>query len=192
MAAICIIQGHPHAANAHLCDALAMAYAEGAEAAGHKVVLINIAELDFPLLRNPADLEQPPLPVIDVAQEAIRACEHLVIIYPLWLGGAPALMKGFFEQLACNGFLVANSDRGWPRKMLKGRSARLIVTMGMPAIGYRLLFGAYGVRGFASCVLGLAGFRPIRQTLIGGTGILSAKAAMAWLGKVRRLGTAAL
>ncbi|MFP3873651.1 MAG: NAD(P)H-dependent oxidoreductase [Thiohalophilus sp.] len=31
-------------------------------------------------------------------QQQVRRADHLVIIYPLWLGGMPARLKGFFEQ----------------------------------------------------------------------------------------------
>ena len=48
---IVIIQGHPDAAGGHLCHALADAYARGAKAAGHELRRIEVAQLDFPLLR---------------------------------------------------------------------------------------------------------------------------------------------
>ena len=47
-----LIQGHPDAATPHLCHALAAAYATGAQEAGHRVRSLNVAELDFPLLRS--------------------------------------------------------------------------------------------------------------------------------------------
>jgi putative NADPH-quinone reductase len=67
--------------------------------------------------------------------------DHLVIIYPLWLGSMPGMLKSFFEQLLRPGFAFAPAaGRGMPRKLLKGRSARIIVTMGMPALFYRWYF----------------------------------------------------
>jgi putative NADPH-quinone reductase len=188
MAAICIIQGHPDAMNPHFCHALANAYAQGAEAAGHKVVLIDVATLDFPLLRNPADFQTLPPRVIELAQHMIEAADHLVIVYPLWLGGSPALLKGFFEQIGRNGFLIDRASNGWPRQMLKGRSAHVIVTMGMPALAYRLVFGAHGVKGLIGSVLGLSGLNPVRQTLIGNTGNLTHKSELGWFEKMKRLG----
>ena len=52
---ILIIQGHPDPAGRHFGHALADAYAEGAMAAGHEVRRIEVALLDFPLLRSQAD-----------------------------------------------------------------------------------------------------------------------------------------
>ncbi|MFV4649363.1 NAD(P)H-dependent oxidoreductase, partial [Mycobacterium tuberculosis] len=88
----------------------------------------------------------------------------LVIIHPLWLGAAPAVLKAFFEQVFRNGFAKANT--GWVGG-LKGKSAHVVVTMGMPAPVYRLVFGGFGVRGFERGVLRLAGVGPIRTTYLG-------------------------
>lgn len=49
---IALIQAHPDAAGGHLCHALAQAYADGAARAGHEVRVIDVAHLDFPLLRS--------------------------------------------------------------------------------------------------------------------------------------------
>jgi putative NADPH-quinone reductase len=57
----------------------------------------------------------------------------LVVIYPLWPGSMPAVLKGFFEQVFRPGFAIAREHaRPWPG-LLTGKSARIIVTMGMPA-----------------------------------------------------------
>src|SRR3546814_9782337 len=75
-----ILQGHPDPAGGRLCPAMAAAYARGAEAAGHRVEMIDVAMLDPPLLRSQADFEdgQPPACIVP-AQAAIRRASHLVI-----------------------------------------------------------------------------------------------------------------
>lgn len=144
--------------------------------------------MDIALLRNPADFTAPPGEAIRKAQDAVLRCHHLVVIYPLWLGTMPALVKAFFEQLCRNEFAIAAGGKGWPRQMLKGRSARVIVTMGMPAAAYRVFFGAHGVKGFESGILGMSGFKPMRETLIGGAGEVKPKRADALLARMRALG----
>ena len=112
-----------------------------------------------------------------------------MVVYPLWLGTMPAVVKAFFEQLCRKSFAIeADPKGGWPRQMLKGRSARVIVTMGMPAAAYKLMFGAHGVRGFESSILGMAGMKPIRETLVGGAGALNRKKAEQLLVRIRQLG----
>jgi putative NADPH-quinone reductase len=122
MTRIAIIQGHPTSGGGHFCHALAEAYAEGAFAGGHQVRLINVADLDFPLLRSKADWDEAPPPsVIAEVQQTLAWAEHLVIIYPLWLGGLPALLKGFLEQALRPAFMTGGAGAGnsW-KTALKG------------------------------------------------------------------------
>jgi putative NADPH-quinone reductase len=186
---ICIIQGHPDIRNRHLCHSLAEAYADGAKRSGANVRWLEIAGLDIPFLQNPADFATAPPASIARAQEQMKASDHLVIVYPLWLGTMPALVKAFFEQVCRGHFAITPKGmKEWPQQMLKGKSARVIVTMGMPAAAYQLMFGAHGVRGFESGILGMAGVKPIRETLIGGVGQLSKAKAKALLQRIRSLG----
>ncbi|MEP7209357.1 MAG: NAD(P)H-dependent oxidoreductase [Alphaproteobacteria bacterium] len=186
---VCIIQGHPHGAARHLCHELADAYGDGAKAAGAKVSWIDLGCLDIPLLRNPADFMTRPDAAIVAAQNTIKACDHLVIVYPIWLGNVPAVVKAFFEQLFRENFAITTGGmKQWPKQMLKGKSARLIVTMGMPAMAYRLAYGAHGVRAFKSSILRMAGIKPIRETMIGGVGQLKDKQVTALRDRMRRLG----
>jgi putative NADPH-quinone reductase len=185
---IAIIQGHPDPAGDRLCHALADAYAAGAEAAALEVRRIEVAKLEFPLLRTQADFEKGSPPAsIAAAQEAIRWAEHLVIIYPLWLGMMPALLKAFLEQVLRPGFAHRTNDHGW-QALLKGRSARIVVTMGMPALVYRWYFGAHGLKSLERSILAFVGIRPIRETLIGMVGSANERRRKAWLEKLRALG----
>jgi putative NADPH-quinone reductase len=190
---IAIIQGHPDGGVEHYGHALAQAYQESAQRAGHEVRTIPVASLEFPLIRSPLEFTRdPPPPAIREAQEIIRWAQHLVVVYPLWLGTLPALLKGFFEQTFRYGFALGAPKGGrFPQRLLKGRSARVIVTMGMPAATYRLLFRAHGVKSLDSGVLALSGFRPVRDTLIGSMESLTPKKRAGWLAEVRELGAMA-
>lgn len=77
--AVCIIQGHPHGEDTHLCHALAKAYADGARLAGARVHAIDLGQMDIPLLRNPADFASAPSQEIALAQEAIADSRHVVV-----------------------------------------------------------------------------------------------------------------
>jgi putative NADPH-quinone reductase len=59
---ILLIQGHPDVTEPHLCHAMASSYSGGAERAGHLVREVNVAELDFPLLRSQRDFEKGSVP----------------------------------------------------------------------------------------------------------------------------------
>jgi len=170
MTRILVINGNPDPAVERLTSALATAYAEGAQGAGHTVSRVDVGGLDFPLLRTAKEfVTEPDDPDIVAARGALLLAEHLVFIYPLWLGGPPALLKGFMEQIARAEFALG-SRNGLPHGKLKGRSARVVVTMGMPAPFYRLFYGAHGVRAFNRGILGISGIKPVRTSYLGGVG----------------------
>jgi putative NADPH-quinone reductase len=189
MKRIVVLDGHPDADRHRFVHALADSYADGAKGAGHKVRRIELARLDFPLLRSAAEWTDGALPrALKRAQDAIGWAEHIVILYPLWLGDMPALLKGFLEQIARPGFAIAPGKR--PGGLLKGRTARLVVTMGMPAFFYRFYFGAHSVKSFERNILKFAGIRPVHHSLIGAIeGSIEARDK--WLEEMARLGAAA-
>lgn len=159
---ILIIQGHPGSDGQRFGDALAAAYERGARAGGHEVRRLSVATLDFPLVRSGEDWEHGTLPPdIARAQEDLRWAGHVVLLFPLWLGDMPALLKAFLEQVLRPGFAVAE-DRSPLHRPLRGRSARVIVTMGMPALVYRLWYGAHAVKSLRRNILQFCGIKPVR------------------------------
>jgi putative NADPH-quinone reductase len=189
---VLILQGHPDASAHQLCHALAEAYADGARTAGHELRVLEIARLDFPLLRSQQAWEKEPVPDgLAAAQQDIAWAQHIVIVFPLWLGDMPALLKAFLEQVARPGFAFGSGERTFTSKGLRGRSARLVVTMGMPAFVYRWYFAAHGIRSLRRNVLNFVGIAPVKSTLIGGVGQVSPARAQGWFDAMRRLGRAA-
>jgi putative NADPH-quinone reductase len=186
---IVIIQGHPDPEGGHLCHALADAYAAGAAEAGHGVETLTPALLRLPLLETKAGFEAPPPPEVAAVQAVVGSANHLVFLFPLWLGGMPAVLKGFLEQVFRPGFLLVDPAQGVSgRKRLAGVSARIVVPMGMPALAYRWWFGAHGVRTLESGILGLAGLRPVRTTYLGMVEAAGEAKRARWLAEMRRLG----
>jgi putative NADPH-quinone reductase len=187
---IAVVQGHPDADPARFCRALGAAYAEAAVAAGHTVDVIDVAALDFPVLRSSDAFEHDPLPAtLDGAQYAIGRADHLVFIYPLWLGSMPALLKAFLEQVMRPGFAIGSADAGQRSGgLLKGKSARIVVTMGMPALIYRWYFGAHSLKSLERNILRFAGIGPIRESLIGMVGATSDTSRRRWIERMRTYG----
>jgi len=186
---IALLQGHPDPAGNRLCHALANAYSAGAVEGGHEVRRVEIAGLDFPLLRTQADFESGMLPAgLGEAEAAIRWADHLVIIFPLWLGTMPALLKAFLEQTMRPGIAFAYRPSGLPQKLLKGRSARLVVTMGMPALAYRWYFLAHGLRAMERNILAFVGIAPIRESLFGNVGGAGDAKRQRWIEEMRAYG----
>jgi putative NADPH-quinone reductase len=187
---ITIIQGHPDPRGNRYGHVLAQAYRDGAVEQGHEVRVVNVAQLDFPLLRTQEDWGRGSLPAgLQAAQQAILWAEHLVVFFPLWLGTMPALLKGFFEQVLRLNSTAADTSKA-AQAVLAGHSGRVVVTMAMPALKYRWVYFAHGVRGLERSVLGFVGVRPIRETLIGLVEEPGER-HLRWLERLRELGRSA-
>ena len=132
----------------------------GCETGGHAV---DVASLNFSWLQTKEAFDTGALPdALLPAQEAIGRANHLCIVCPLWHGTFPAVLKAFLEQVFRPGFAYVLGGRSW-RRRLRGKSARIVVTMGMPVLVYRWYFGAHGLKGLERSILGFCGIGPIRE-----------------------------
>ena len=187
---IVIIQGNPDPHGRRFGHALADAYEKGAKQSGYEIRVINVANLEFPLLQTKEDFEngEPP-ESIRRAQETIGWADHLVIFYPLWLGAMPAVLKGFFEQVFRPAFVSGGEEISVSRKRsLKGKTARIIVTMGMPAFIYRWFYGAHTLKNLKRNILEFCGISSTKNTLIGMIENLTNAKREKWLVKIDALG----
>jgi putative NADPH-quinone reductase len=192
---IAIIQGHPDGAGGHYCHALAAAYAAGAREAGHDVTTVDIGRMSFPLLRGRDDQRRETPPEITAVQRVLALADHVVLVFPVWNGGMPALTRGFFEQAFRPSFVFPDARPGEPlrlssyfrnRKGLAGKTGRIIATMQMPGFMYRLGFHPRGERN----AFKVAGVSPVRETFVGTVESAPPERRAAWLARVRALGRA--
>lgn len=170
MSNILIIQGHPDPDGKHFGHALAEKYASAARSANNEVRQVDVAKLSFPLLQCKQEFDLGvPCADIQMAQQDIVWAEHVVVIYPLWLGAMPAILKGFFEQVLRPGFAFSDPRPGTNyNKLLSNKSARIFVTMGMPAFVYRWFYRSHSLKNLERNILSFCGFKPVKHTVIGG------------------------
>ena len=188
-ARILILNGHPDPVRKGLCHALADAYGAGAVEGGHEMRRLDIATLDFGFVHSQAEFENGGAPAyIEAAQASIKWASHVVVIFPLWLGDVPAVLKAFLEQTLRPGFAYAYRPSGFPEMLLKGRSARVVVTMGMPALVYRWYFRAHGLKNLKRNILRFVGFSPVRDTMLGSVGTRSKEKISSWFDDMKALG----
>ncbi|MBW6458792.1 MAG: NAD(P)H-dependent oxidoreductase, partial [FCB group bacterium] len=122
-------------------------------------------------------------------QEAIKKADHLVIVYPVWWGTYPSLLKGMIDRAFLPGFMFKFHPNGYSwDKFMKGKSARLIVTMNSPKWYYKFIVGRPGDRSMKRSVLGFAGFRPVRITHLGPLKNSDPDQRQKWLNKIETLG----
>lgn len=190
---ILILQGHPDPEPARFGRALTAAYAEGAHQAGHEVRSFDLGTIDVPLLRTASDWEQgAPPPALLPLQESLLWCQHLLLCYPMWLGDLPAHTKAALEHVLRPGITAPGGDRGpGELKPLTGRSAHVVVTMGMPGFVYRWFYRSHSLKSLERNVLRFVGFGPVRHSLIGLVASPSPKAHARWIERLRRDGAAA-
>ena len=189
MAKIAIIVGH--ARKDSFCEALAKAYEEGAKAGGHDVTLFVTSRMQFdPILHFGYEKEQPLEPDLEAAHEAVFAADHLVLVFPLWLGTLPAIFKGFLERILISGN-IAQMKQGKFLKPLKGKSARVVMTMGMPGFVYRWYFGAHSLKMLKRNILKFVGISPVRSTIFGYIEGVNQDWREAWLEQMKALGNRA-
>ncbi len=181
-----IIVGHPDPSEERLNRVLAGRYAQAMTAAGGEVRVVDVSRLEFPILRTYDDFFKGTAPeAVQAAQHDIAWADQLVFFFPLWIGDMPALLKGLIEQLFRPGLVVAAGDRSGKR-LLGGKSARLVVTMGMPALVYRSYFGAHMIKSLTR-MLRMIGVAPVRVTLVGNAGAPGEKDCSRWLGRMECL-----
>ena len=187
---ILVIDGNPNPVS--LCNALAKAYAEGAESGGAEVRFLALHDLRFPL-DDPLDYGTPPAPVPDLetVQNALAWCEHLVIVHPLWWGAWPARLKGLIDRTLMPGFAFRYvKGRSRPEPLLAGRSARVVVTTDTPVWYLYLGYGAAAYKIMKRQILGLCGFRPVRFTTLSPVRASTPERRAAWIAKLRQMGRA--
>ena len=154
-----VILGHP--SNDSFCGAVSERYVEAATQAGLEPDLIN-------------------------AQNDITWAEHLTLVYPIWWGGIPALLKGFFDRVFLPGFAFKyRKGSPFPDKLLKGRTAHLLVTMDTPPWYYRWVYRMPGLHQMRKTTLEFCGIKPLKTLTFGP--VLGSKPEQreAWLKQVQ-------
>ena len=102
--------------------------------------------------------------------------------------GAPAALKAFLEQVLRPDFAFDYKASDKAEARLKGRSARIVVTMGMPAVAYRWWFFAHSLKSLERNILKFTGMGPVRHTLLGGVAAADEAKRRSWFDAMAALG----
>lgn len=139
-----VVIAHPLPAS--LCQTLAEVTINSLRAAGHEVTVENLYDEGFsPELTVAERLSyyHPPFDSSAVAEqiERLLAAEALVLVFPTWWFGFPAILKGWFDRVWAPGVAYDHaSDLGPIRPRLHNlRRALAITSLGSPWWVDRLL-----------------------------------------------------
>ncbi|MCT4579826.1 MAG: NAD(P)H-dependent oxidoreductase [Flavobacteriales bacterium] len=185
---IVIINGHPDPES--FCHALAQEYQKGAQSTDANCELVNLSQLAFsPILkygyRKRTELE----PDLKHTWDLILAADHLVFVYPNWWGTYPALLKGFIDRLFLPGFAFEYQERSpFPKQLLTGKTARIIVTTDTPAWYYALVYRSPGHHSMKKSILGFCGIKRVKISTFGAIRNSTSAQRKSWLSKVEQLG----
>lgn len=187
---ILIIAAHPCPADTGSLGAtMANAYAQSATQAGHHTRLLQLDQLVFdPILHEGYKRAQTLEPDLVKAQAGILWADELVFVFPIWWGGMPALLKGFLDRVLLPGFAFRYEPEGQGlTPLLKGKTARLIITMDTPRWIDRWLYGSPVIRQLRYPILRFCGIK-LREVSYFSPVIKSSSAQrQAWIENVRHL-----
>jgi len=138
---VLVLDGHPDSES--LCGSLAVIAAEAAQARGTQVKILHLSALTFdPNLAGGYKTRQEHEPDLLAFLDALRWCDTLILVHPMWWGAAPAKLKGLIDRTFLPGIAFAyEGDGHFPKKLFEGRTARVLITMDTPGwylwLGYR-------------------------------------------------------
>lgn len=183
---ILILNGNPQADS--LSHALITAYRSGLPTTT-TVDIFNLAEMPFdPNLALGYTQQQPLEPCLLAFQQALLQADHLVMVFPIWWGGMPAQLKGLIDRTFLpNITFKYAAGSSLPQQLLKGKTARLLITMDAPIWYYRYWQGAPVVRQLKQNILGFCGFKQIQVTWFGKVLHSSVLERQGWLKQAQQL-----
>lgn len=125
----------PESLNRHFADT---AIAELSRA-GHKVELLDLYRIDFDPRLTPAERgsyygERFDAAALEAHAQALREAEVLVLVFPTWWFGLPAMLKGWVDRLFAPGIAFDHANDFGPIKPLLGKLRHVvaITTLGSP------------------------------------------------------------
>lgn len=147
--------------------ALANSYISGAKEGNYSVDIIDVGKLNFSLsLKYGYKKRMEMEPDIEQSIEKIKNADHLVWIYPMWWYGAPALLKGFIDRTFLPGIVFEYDGGKLPKKLLKGKSSRIIITCDTPRWYDYLFMKSPAINQLKRGTLGFTGVKPVKVTYI--------------------------
>lgn len=128
-----IIYAHPNPAS--FSAALKSEIEKALEAKGDQLKVRDLYALNFNCILSGADLSgiySGNIPEdIKVEQDIISWADNIILIYPIWWTGLPAIAKGYIDRVFTYGFAYKVGENG-VEGLLKGKKAYLITPHGTP------------------------------------------------------------
>lgn len=155
--------------------ALADAYAQWAQSIGKVVEMLDLYDLDQPLLRyeSVAALKQWKInedPKRALVQQKISESDEMIYIFPVRWGGLPAILKNFFDTNFGTWFafeFVEGSSK--QKKLLTDKTAKIYAHCDAPSFVYQMsiMWGINIKKYLSSLILWFCGIKVTDYKLFG-------------------------
>lgn len=118
-----IVLGHPGPDG--FSHAVAAAYGDAVRACGQQAVLRDLYALDFDprLTASERSASGAGTPGADAQAELdeLRGCAVVTLVYPIWFGMPPAIIKGYVDRVLGAGFAARDLQAAKPSALLAGK-----------------------------------------------------------------------
>jgi putative NADPH-quinone reductase len=188
MKKITIIVGHPLSDS--LSGSFAKLYQIGAKSRGAQVKIVYLGDLQFdPILRHGYKQRQEWEPDLKNAVDKLLWADHWVFITPVWWGDMTALLKGFFDRTFLSGIMFKyQKDSSLPLQLMKGKTARVLITTDSPFLYYYFFVGHPLELIFKKSILSFCGVKPIHFNYFSRVRRADPQKIQSWLNQVKTIG----
>ncbi len=155
-----VVLAHPDADSFN--SATAQAYCEAVRGLGHEVVLRDLYRLGFDPVLKSSEQPRPDRYAManDVVAElaAIERADVFVLVYPVWFGTPPAILKGYVDRVLGAGFSYGAIRERSRHRFMSGKQLLSISTSGNSIqwldeqgawFSLRTVFGQYLAQSFS-------------------------------------------
>ena len=129
-----LILAHPNPRS--FVSSLAVAYAEAAEALGHKTIMRDLYGMAFDPCLKADEIPSPagggPRPDVVAERLLIADADVFALFYPFWLNAPPAMLKGYLDRVFGLGFAYGIGKAGM-EPLLTGRKMISFTASGRPS-----------------------------------------------------------
>jgi putative NADPH-quinone reductase len=124
-------------------------------------------------------------------QAKIRQVDYLFVIFPVWWGAMPAILKGFFDKVLLKGWAYESSSMGMLKPLIHNiRQAVVISTMNAPSIYYNVFMGQQIKHGLINGMLKTCGLNRVKWFELARVAHVSQARREKWLAQVERYAAA--
>lgn len=126
-----VVLGHPDPDS--FCGSMARTYCDTVRAFGQEATLRDLYTLGFdPTLKrdeipHPGPHRKPAMDIVEDL-ELLRQADVIVLVYPIWFGMPPAVIKGYVDRVLGAGFTAQDIKRGTRHPVLHGKRLALFTS----------------------------------------------------------------